>query len=398
VRGDLLGCAAEGPLTQSEAEQLLSGTGFTASNGVDRFRIAYRVGRGNGTGGVSTARVWLPRGVAGPADVVLVAHGSEGLADSCAPSRKQGGNIEDLAVLFAARGKVAIASDYAGLGTEGVQGYLDNRDTAYSLLDAARALRNFVGPGATTSATIALGHSQGGGAVLAAQALAKTYGPPLTAVAAFAPQYPIRFNSFGFLNALRNPTAFTISLGVSKPAIYVLRQYAQQVNHVGPQTGGDAFPAAKRASLMSAAETQCVITAGGVVQANATRVGDLFDETFRQQLLACVDGGPACTGTGQATFDFLMNNLLVGDPQGAPVLIAQGGLDNVMPAAEEASCVTDKLRGDGLTVDTCFDSGAVHTNIIERGRAHATRWLDAALAGTAAPACPSTASMPVCTP
>src|SRR6185369_2556209 len=108
-------------------------------------------------------------------------------------------------LLFATRGKVAVATDYAGLSTEGVQGYLDNKDTAYSLLDSGRALRKLLGDGATTDRTIALGHSQGGGAVLAAQALAKSYGPTLTAVAAFAPQYPIRFNSFGFLSALRNP-------------------------------------------------------------------------------------------------------------------------------------------------------------------------------------------------
>jgi predicted esterase len=293
---------------------------------------------------------------------------------------------------------VAIASDYAGLSTAGVQGYLDNRDTGFSLLDSGRALRNFVGKGATTNTIVALGHSQGGGAVLAAQALAKTYGPPLNAVVAFAPQYPTRLNSFGFLNALRNPTGLTISLGVSKPAMYVLRQYALQVNHVGPNAGGDAFPAAKRSSLVNAAENQCVIAAGGMVQASATRVGDLFEDTWRTQLLACVDGGPACGGSGQTTLDVLMNNLLPGDSAGAKVLIAQGGLDNVMPAAEEASCVNDKLRGEGVSVEVCFDSGAVHSNIIDRGKAHAVRWLDAVLAGNAAPACPASGTMPACTP
>jgi predicted esterase len=398
TRGDPLGCTTETPLSQTDADGKLNGANLTATNGVDRYRIAFRVTRGDGSGGVATARVWLPHGVVGPADVVLVAHGSEGLADACAPTRKDGGNIEDLAILFAARGKVAIATDYAGLGTAGVQGYLDNKDTAYSLLDSARALRKLLGDGATTDRTIALGHSQGGGAVLAAQALAKTYGPPLTAVAAFAPQYPIRLNSFGYLNALRSPNAFTISLGVTKPAVYVLRQYAHQVNHVGAASAGNAFPAAKRANLVSAAEQQCLIAVGGSVQATSTKVGELFDETFRQQILGCVDGTAACAGEGQITFDFLMQNLLVNDPQGARALVVQGGLDNVMPAAEEAACVVDKLRGDGAPVDVCFDSGAVHTNIIDRQKAHAAKWLDAMLAGTALPDCPSTAALPTCTP
>jgi hypothetical protein len=234
--------------------------------------------------------------------------------------------------------------------------------------------------------------------VLAAQALANTYGPSLTAVATFAPQYPIRFNSFGYLSALRNPSALTISLGVTKPAIYVLRQYAHQVNHAGPPAAGDAFPAGKRSGLVNAAETQCVIAAGGVVQATATRVGDLFEEGFRQSLLACVDGLPGCSGAGQATFDFMMQNLLVNDASGAPALLLQGGLDNVMPAAEEASCVADKLRGDGVRVDVCFDPGAVHTNIVDRGKAHAARWLEAALANQPFPACPQAAALPNCTP
>lgn len=398
VRGDLIGCAAEGPVSLSDAQAKVNSGGVTATNAVDRYRVAYRTTRGNGTGGVSTARIWLPKGVAGPANVVLIAHGSEGLADGCAPTRKEGGSIEDLALLFASRGWVAIASDYAGLGTGGVQGYLDNRDTGFSLLDSARALRNFVGNGATSTTTVALGHSQGGGAVLAAQALAKSYGPPLAAVVAFAPQYQTRLNSFGYLKALRNPTGLTISLGVSKPAIYVLRQYAHQINHVGPSAGGDAFPAAKRASLVSAAEGQCVIAAGGVVQANATKIGDLFEDTWRTQLLACVDGGPACGGAGQTTFDFLTNNLLPGDATGAKVLISQGGLDNVMPAAEEASCVNDKLVGDGVSVEVCFDSGAVHSNIIDRGKTHAVKWLDAVVANATPPTCPASGTLPACTP
>ena len=396
ARGEVVACAPDESLSLQELQARL-GTVAAPLNPVEVYRVVFRTGRGNGQGGLSSARVWLPQGTGGPADVVVAAHGSEGLADACAPTRKQGG-AQDLALPFAARGKVVIAPDYAGLGVEGVQGYLDNRDTAYSVLDAARAARALLPAGATTDVTGALGHSQGGGAVLAAQALAKTYGPPLEAVAAFAPQYPTRLNSFGFLSALRNPLALTITLGVSKPAIYVMRHYAWQVNYRGPQTAGDGFPAAKRSGLVGAVESQCLIALGGAVQATSPKVGDLFDDALRTSLLACADGAAGCAGAGKDTFDFLMGNLLPNDPQGARVLLVQGSLDTILPPAEEAACTVNKLVAEGVPHQACVDSGAGHASVVDRNMAHAAAWLEASLRGATPPACPGTATLPTCTP
>ena len=51
--------------------------------------------------------------------MVVVAHPSEGMADSCATSRHPD-SLRDLALPWAAQGYPVIAPDYAGLGTAGV--------------------------------------------------------------------------------------------------------------------------------------------------------------------------------------------------------------------------------------------------------------------------------------
>ena len=134
----------------------------------------------------------------------------------------------DLALPWAGLGYAVIVPDYAGLGNEGAQGYLDNRDQAHSLLDGARALRKLLSPGALSSDILAVGFSQGGGAVLSAQALAKSYGADgeLVGAIVFAPEWPTRMNSFGFLDLLENPDELTILTGISANVVAVMRSYA----------------------------------------------------------------------------------------------------------------------------------------------------------------------------
>lgn len=64
-----------------------------------------------------------------------------GFADQCAPSRR-GPSKRDQAYLNAwlEKGFAVVATDYQGLGTEGVHPYLLYRPEAYSALDAARAV------------------------------------------------------------------------------------------------------------------------------------------------------------------------------------------------------------------------------------------------------------------
>jgi len=179
ARGAIVRCAFDSTLSLSDAASQLataSDTGVTATSGATVYRIAYRTYREDGVAGVSTARVYLPTTPrALPLPIIAVAHSTVGLAPSCAPSEDPT-SLENLALPWAANGYAVIATDYAGLGNEGIQGYAANHDQAHSLLDSVRALRALVDPRALGDQVLLVGYSQGGGAVLAAQGLAGAYG------------------------------------------------------------------------------------------------------------------------------------------------------------------------------------------------------------------------------
>ncbi len=397
-------CAPDAQLSTSDESTQLSGKGVTHVTPVSAthtFRLSYRTTRAGTVEGIGTARVFLPQTARStPLPIVVTAHGSDGLGTSCAPSKDPTGNAE-LSIPFASQGYAVIAPDYAGLGNDGTQGYLDNPDTAHSVLDAARALRKLI-PGAFSNQIVLVGFSQGGGAVLSAQALARAYGADgeVAAVVVFAAQWQTRLDSFAYVQALANPTELTILTGVSKPTVYVMRQYAWQMNHVGTTTGGAAFPANNADNLEGAAQTQCLVAMGASVQTFAPHVGDLFEPAFRTALLACAQSStadPACTGNGRAFHEFLTGNILTADAAGAPILYTQGLNDIVMDPAEEAACNLDKLRADGADVQVCVDSPAQHTDVVGRNVAFALQWVEAKLAGTSAPTC-SAAGLPTCKP
>ena len=175
ARGAIVRCAFDTTLSQSDVATELtnaSDTGVTATSGVTLYRIAYRTYREDGVPGVATARVYLPTNPRTlPLPIIAVAHPTVGLAASCAPSEDPA-SLQNLALPWAASGFAVVATDYAGLGNEGVQGYAGNHDQAHSLLDSARALRALVDARAFDDRVVLVGHSQGGGAVLAAQGLA----------------------------------------------------------------------------------------------------------------------------------------------------------------------------------------------------------------------------------
>lgn len=113
----------------------------------------------------------------GPLPILSIAHGTTGLADSCAPSRDPAKRVELIAAGMpaVADGWVVVATDYAGLGTPGDHPYLDGPSAARSVLDAILAAQQVPETGATPDSPAAIqGISQGGHASLWAAELAGT--------------------------------------------------------------------------------------------------------------------------------------------------------------------------------------------------------------------------------
>jgi hypothetical protein len=410
LRGDVVRCAADVTYAVADVESQISAKGIQtrAKSGVSFYRIAFRTMRGTGAAGISTARVYLPATpLPLPLPVIAVGHPTDGLASSCAPSKDLTSN-EDLALPWAGAGYAVIVPDYAGFGNDdAIQGYVDNHDTAYSVLDSARALRKFLAAGVFGQSVLLSGWSQGGGGVLSAQALVNSYGcdGTLAGVIVFAAEWQTRMNSFGYVDMLNNPSELTIQAGISNPVVAVLRQYAYDSLYLGPAHATDSFPAANQSGIGGAITSLCGTPLGGYLQASDLHISDFIDDTFRTTLLACInagdagagDSGSGCVDPGRSYYAFLQQNILTANPAGPPMLYVQGLADYIMPAASEAACNIAKLQADGVAPQVCVDAPAQHTDVVGRNQDFAMKWGEAVLQGTALPAC-SSAGMPACTP
>ncbi|MBC5824750.1 MAG: lipase [Candidatus Eremiobacteraeota bacterium] len=114
--------------------------------------------------------------------VVGYAHGTTGITDACAPSARDPKfklmtGLEDMI----AHGLVVAATDYPGLGTEGVHPYLVGISEGRAVLDSVRAARHIAAARASAR-FIPWGYSQGGHASLFAGQLASSYAPELKLV------------------------------------------------------------------------------------------------------------------------------------------------------------------------------------------------------------------------
>jgi pimeloyl-ACP methyl ester carboxylesterase len=116
------------------------------------------------------------------------AHGAQGQADQCAPSKSIADNLPPYGGQQVEAGSMLVATDYQGLGTPGEPTYLVGTAEGHAVLDSVRAARQLPGAGPPGPVVFA-GVSQGGGAALWAGELAHTYSPELDVrgVVAIAP-------------------------------------------------------------------------------------------------------------------------------------------------------------------------------------------------------------------
>ena len=155
------------------------------------WRIMYSSTGINGEPIVVTGMVFAPTSPApaGGRPVVSWSHPTTGIEDPCAPSRspKPYDDVQGLSE-FLNLGWVVVATDYQGLGTDGMHPYLVGSSEAQATIDIVRAARN-MSETASSSQYFVFGHSQGGQAVLFAGQIASSYAPDLTlvGVAAAAP-------------------------------------------------------------------------------------------------------------------------------------------------------------------------------------------------------------------
>lgn len=144
------------------------------------------------TGIVITPRAVTP---ARPRRVIAWTHGAWGVAEKCAPSSSSNFFTATAAIEAVREGYTVVAPDYPGLGSINQHPFLVGPDTARSVLDAVRAVRNMAGMAAGSEFAV-WGESQGGHAALWTASEAPSYAPELTLVgtAAAAPPTDLAAN------------------------------------------------------------------------------------------------------------------------------------------------------------------------------------------------------------
>lgn len=175
---------------KAEPGRLISYEAIAAAPaGAASWRIRYETRDHEGRPVESTGTVTAPIAGDGPRDVVAWAHGTVGIAESCAPSAREKplARIPGVEAMLA-RGWVVIATDYPGLGTPGPHGYMVGSAAANAMLDSVRAARALSEAKAGNRFAF-WGHSQGGHAVLWASAAATT-APDLQLVGTVAASPP----------------------------------------------------------------------------------------------------------------------------------------------------------------------------------------------------------------
>ncbi|MBM7416922.1 MULTISPECIES: S9 family peptidase [Nocardiaceae] len=147
----------------------------------ESYVVRYSTLRTAEQAGESTGAVFVPTGDA-PADgwpVVSYAHGTTGVADSCAPSATGTAQYERPAIeAWLAAGHAVVATDYAGMGTPGVHAYLDGPAAGANAIDIVRAAHTMLGDRLSPK-WITTGLSQGGNTSFFTAAAASTRAPDL---------------------------------------------------------------------------------------------------------------------------------------------------------------------------------------------------------------------------
>ena len=295
---------------------------------------------------------------AGPHRFISWAHGTTGLIDSTAPSRGGALTLDvDLLFRYVDDGFVVVATDYDGLGTPGPHPYLVGESEGRSVLDAARAARNFIGP-QETDAVVLAGHSQGGHAALFAAELAPTYAAdlPVVGTVSIAPA---------------GDMAGLVSAGVAETADQDHRLLALLVIAAWHETLGLA--------------TDAVLTPAGAAQADALvdEGGGSISPVDQPNFIA----DPATLPEWQAAFEANTPGVPAEPESVAPILILQGTADSIIPV-DSSQLVADRYCEHGAPAELRIHEGDSHDSVFTGHLAEIDEWISQRLAGSDGDFCP----------
>jgi pimeloyl-ACP methyl ester carboxylesterase len=307
--------------------------------GMRGWRILYTTTVDDSTRATAVATVFAPTDPpAGPRPVITWEHGTTGLLQRCMPSLVSvptaGIPAPDRIVKA---GWVVVATDYSFAEKGGPHPYLIGEGEARAALDSVRAARE-MSELSLDKRTVVWGYSQGGHAALWAGIIGPRYVPELDilGVAAIAPAANIK-------------NILAMSVGVEKMfGPYVALSYSRFYPDI-------TFEQALRPEALDAAR-QMVNLCDFVPPADEERL----------EALAASFAGPAlATSSNKALEDRLEQNT-PDLPIQAPVVIAQGLSDNVVPPSATDAYVEERCSA-GQRLEYWTFAGRDHLTVAHTG-------------------------------
>ena len=321
------------------------------------YRVMYRSTSVPGADIAVTGLAAVPT-TAGKDRVVLTwAHGTTGIADSCAPSKLPAQTLDPHMQAFLSRGWDVAATDYEGLGTPGRHPYLAGVSEGRGTLDIVRAVRQIPASDAGTR-TIVWGHSQGGHAAVFADQLAASWTPELQVLGTVAGAPP---SELPLIAAALKGGNFQGYLAMAAAGINA------------------AYPQAKLEDLLTpkGLEILPIVDTGCTDKVFAAYNGIKYDDFVKAD---------------PATIPSWKQALEANDPGHAklesPLLIIHGEADEQIPPIASA-LLMKRLCSQAETVERRTYPGMHHAEVIGPSFAPMLTWMDDRVAGKpAANGCP----------
>lgn len=357
----------------------LSETPYSHNQGENRVTnassikvMSYNMPGVNGKTVKATAMVMTPMGLQ-PRDgwrMVVWAHGTVGVGDSCAPSNTQFTNdrFSAMADQLLAEGYMIVAPDYEGLGTKGIHPYLNLGSEARSAIYAVEAIKEKY-KSSVQGSWMSVGQSQGGHAVLGIAEYAANDSNYKGTVAG-APA-----SSLGHIIMEVAPAALGNLVKNGQQAV-AIEAYAELLAYAAyTAVGIKAYqPNFDYQSLFSERAAKIAINAEGTTGDNGICLTDLHDQfaddirsylstTANQTVLDYPGLDNEEFARNQTLKAFLQNTQPATKKLNTPTMIIQGTLDLAVPFPVTQSLVQTQVK---LGSDINFQPavGASHTQAI----------------------------------
>lgn len=315
---------------------------------------------------------FVPRGdpPEGGWQIISLAHGTTGIGNDCGPAQQPDlqGYAPIVELLLTENFAVAL-SDYEGLGEVGLHPYLEARTAAFNTIDAVRALGE-ISP-SVSNRWVALGYSQGGQAVWAANELDSYYGDglELQGSVALAPAANVTgVADLAWSRSLTEEQRALFPLLVVGLVRYTPELEASSLLHGSAEPGQGALSRCGSAGGRSTTVSKAVLPWKTVV--------DRVSESNNMR--------PATSGDTVALRDALQRVALPQRPLDSPMLVVTGQRDALVLADWVESAVADSCALGGR-IEYLAVPDADHAAILWKSSKTVMQWIADRFAGMSAP-------------